>query len=81
MAKETVKDETIEEIEKITFGDKLKNFWSKNKSKFAWFGVGTLVGAGALLGAAVAFDSDSEDEGEEETTIEFFPVSSEDETD
>ena len=80
MAKDTVKDETIEEIEKITFGDKLKNFWSKNKSKFAWFGVGTLVGAYALLGTAVALDRNSE-EDEEETTIEFFPVSSEDETD
>ena len=78
MAKDTVKDETIEEIEKITFKDKLKGFWSKNKSKFAWFGVGTLVGAGALLGTAVALDRNSEED--EEETIEFFSESSADET-
>ena len=71
MAKDTgINNETPAENAKLTVKTRVANWWSTNKSKMFWFGVGTLTGAGTVIGTALLLEPAGEQyEGDDEPTV------------
>lgn len=71
MAKDT-KETTPETIviDKVTVKTRVRTFWDNNKNKLFWFGVGTITGAGTMIGTALLLEPAEEQyEGDNEPTV------------
>lgn len=70
MAKDTVNTNETIENEKVTIKTRVGSWWSNNKSKLAWFGVGALTGAGTVVAAALLLEpAENQYEGDDEDTV------------
>jgi hypothetical protein len=70
MAKDTEKTNETVANDKITFATRARTFWDNNKNKLFWFGVGTLTGAGTVIGTALLLEpSEEQYAGDNEETV------------
>lgn len=72
MAKDTnVKKTETETIEtEVIVKSRARAWWDNNKNKLFWFGVGTLTGAGTVIGTALLLEPTEEQyEGDNEPTV------------
>lgn len=71
MAKDTGNtNETPVEKTKATVKTRVATWWDNNKSKLFWFGVGTITGAGTVIGTALLLEPAEEQyAGDDEPTV------------
>ena len=71
MAKDTKVNTEPETVEiKVAVKSRARAWWDNNKNKLFWFGVGTLTGAGTVIGTALLLEpSEEQYEGDNEPTV------------
>lgn len=70
MAKDITTEETVDTDKVAIAKTRIRQWWDTNKNKLFWFGVGTLTGAGTVIGTALLLDpTDEQYEGDNEETV------------